>query len=116
MQKGTWLIVTAVAALIGFGWLGLAGTVIALLVFAVPYAIVCRLAPRTRHTGFRACNGTGEARSKLFPWAYHRCQGCNGTGRQVRLGARYLGPDHVKTDYQSAQAARRQRRRDHTHR
>ena len=116
MKKGTWVIVTALALIVGwFGW-RITGFLAAALIIGITYAIICWFSPRTRHTGFGGCNGTGERRSKLFPWAYHRCQGCNGTGRHVRFGARYLGPDHAKTDYQSAKAVRQQRRRDHTHR
>jgi hypothetical protein len=110
VKQGTWVIVTAVALFFGTVAKGAEGFVIAALIFAVPYLIICRLAPRARHSG---CNGTGEARSKLFPWAYHRCQGCNGTGRQVRLGARYVGPEHAKNEWQASKATQKWRHDQH---
>jgi hypothetical protein len=109
VKKATWVIITALALLFGVA-AHVVGFFIAALGIGILYAVICRLAPRTRHTG---CNGTGEARSKLFPWSYHRCQGCNGTGRQIRLGARYIGPSHIQNEYQAAKATQQQRRQQH---
>ena len=113
MKQGTWIIVTALALFIGAVAKGALGFVVAALILAVPYLIISRLAPRARHTGWGGCNGTGEARSKLFPWAYHRCSGCNGTGRQIRAGARYVGPQHVKSEWQASKATQKWRRGQH---
>jgi hypothetical protein len=112
-----WWLVFIAAALIAVFWrpapaVDLAGWLI-LLIVPVLYYIICRLAPRTRHRGFRGCNGTGEARSKLFPWAYHRCDGCNGTGRQIRYGARYIGPEYARNEWTNMRATRQSRHQNH---
>jgi len=109
VKKGTWLIVTVLALALGAAGYHVVGFIIAALIIGVPYLVICYLAPRARHTGWGGCNGTGEARSRLFPWSYHRCQGCNGTGRQIRMGARLVGQEHVKAEYAAGQAARKQR-------
>jgi hypothetical protein len=114
VSKGAWVIVTAVALFLGAVAKGAEGFVVAALILAVPYMIICRLAPRSRHIGWGGCNGTGEARSKLFPWAYHRCEGCNGTGRHIRLGARYVGPEHAKKEWKASKATQKWRHGQHT--
>jgi hypothetical protein len=102
MNKGTWLIVTALALLIGTAGAGVVGFLIAALIIAVPYLVFLRLFPRTRHGG---CNGTGEVKSRLYPWAFHKCRGCSG-GRQVRHGARVFGSDPVRREHRTAVTAR----------
>ena len=110
MGKLAWVIVTAVALLLGAVVHNVPVLLIGAGIVGI-YLIICRLAPRTRHvTWWGGCNGTGEARSRLFPWSYHRCQGCNGTGRHIRFGARLVGPPHAKAAHQAARATRAQRR------
>ena len=109
MRKLTWLVVAALALILATAGAGLLGFVVALLILGVPYAVVCRFSPRSRHVGFRSCGGTGEARSRLYPWAYHRCAGCNGTGRHIRAGARVFGPEYAKNEARRAKETRRTR-------
>jgi hypothetical protein len=114
VKKGSWLLLTGVILLLAIAGGGFEGFLLAAALLGIPYLAVCVFSPRTRHTGFGACNGSGEARSRLYPWAYHRCRGCGGTGRQVRIGARMVGPEHVKAEHQRQKAAQKARKRDHS--
>jgi DnaJ-class molecular chaperone len=39
------------------------------------------------------CNGRQRKKGLIFAYAYHRCSKCKGTGRQLRLGRRFIfGP------------------------
>jgi hypothetical protein len=109
VKKGTWTAVIAVAELIGFGKWGIAGLIIAIPFWAIPYLISCAFNPRARHTGWRGCGGTGEVRSALFPWSHHRCNGCQ-SGRTIRVGARFVGPDYAKKEWQSGKKTRERRK------
>jgi hypothetical protein len=114
MRKLTWVIVTGLALLAGAAASNIPVLLIGAGMVGV-YLVICRLAPRTRHiTWWGGCNGTGEAHSRLFPWGYHRCDGCNGTGRHIRLGARLVGPPHARAAQQASRATRAQRHQTHS--
>ena len=103
MGKGAWLLTAAVVLVIATAGAGVTGFLIAALILGVPYAISCRLHPRTAH---RACKGTGRHVSPLYSWANRRCQGCGGSGRKVRHGTRAFGMQHAKAEHQAGIAAR----------
>jgi hypothetical protein len=113
MHRGSvpWLaILIEVLATAGAGVLGF--IVASVLLFAV-YVVSIRHHPRVRHmTGLRHCNGSGEIRSTLFPWVFHKCPGCSG-GRQIRLGARYLGQPHIKAEHAKVMASRKRAKDGH---
>ena len=71
--------------------------------------------PRTRHTGFRSCNGTGEHRGAIFGWGHRRCPRCDG-GRMIRQGAGTLGTGPVRDEYARRRQARRTARDRHARR
>jgi hypothetical protein len=109
VKKTSWLLLAGIVILLATAGGGFEGFLIAAALLGVPYLVVCALAPRTRHTGWGGCGGSGEARSKLYPWAFHRCKRCGGSGRQVRMGARMVGPEHVKAEHRRQQAGRKAR-------
>jgi hypothetical protein len=103
MSKGFWLLFAAVILLAATAVGHVVGFLLAAIVLAVPYWISLRTHPRTRHGG---CRGTGEVRSKLFPWAFHKCPDCAG-GRQIRHGARVFGSEVIKREHRTGVAARK---------
>jgi hypothetical protein len=109
VSKLLWLIVAALALLFGAAGAGITGFLIAALIIGVPYLVFLRLFPRTRHG---ACNGTGEVRSRLYPWAFHRCRGCN-SGRQIRHGARVFGSQPVRREHRAVVTSRETTRSEH---
>jgi hypothetical protein len=98
-----WLLIGVVVV----AWAGwhLLGLVVAGLGLFVSYFLTVRLHPRTRHTGWRGCGGTGEHKGSIFTWRHHRCPGCQG-GRLIGWGAGHLGSDHIKAEYARTKAAR----------
>jgi hypothetical protein len=74
---------------------GLLGFAVVTLAIGVIYLVSVILHPRMRHG---RCNGTGEVRSRLFPWVFHRCPGCAGSGRIIRYGAGLAGRDHARQE------------------
>lgn len=103
-----WLIL--VAALLAIGAWHAAGLVLAGAGLGCAYLVSCRLSPRVRHrSGWRHCNGTGEIKGVFFTHAFHRCPRCAG-GRQIRLGARYFGPGHIRAEHQAGTAQRKTRK------
>jgi hypothetical protein len=87
----------------------LVGLLVAGTVVGGVYWVSLRTHPRIRHG---ACNGSGERRHLLFPWTFHRCQGCSG-GRMVRHGARVMGSETVRGEHQATTAARKTARQQH---
>jgi len=83
------------------GWHAL-GLVLAVIGLSVVYVSSLRFHPRMRH---RACGGSGEHHSWLFPWVHRKCGGCQG-GRIVRWGARRWGAGHIVDEHSQAKAAR----------
>ena len=78
----------------------------------VIYFASLRFSPRSRHTGFRGCGGTGEIHGWLFRHAHRRCPRCQG-GRIVRLGAGHFGADHIQREYVRGREARKAARDNH---
>jgi hypothetical protein len=108
MSMRSWQLTSAAVLLLATVAFHLKGFLIAAVILAVPYLILLRFFPRTRH---QACNGTGEVRSRIFPWSFHRCRGCS-AGRMVRYGARVFGADHVRNEHKRAVAARKTMRQN----
>src|SRR5579859_685958 len=102
MQRG-WSITWAVGLIVGYAWHGIVGLIVAALVLFVPYFLSCRFNPRARHG---SCHGTGEVRSKIMPWSFHKCSGCSG-GRHIRHGARILGSAAAKAEHEKAVTGRK---------
>ena len=78
---------------------GAASGILASLGLGVIYFASLRFSPRTRHTGFRGCGGTGEIHGRLFRHAHRKCPGkvCQG-GRQIRWGAGLWGAGHIRAE------------------
>jgi hypothetical protein len=110
VSRSSWLIAAAVVLLVATAGFGVVGFLLAALFLFVPYAVSLRFHPRTRHG---ACNGSGEHRSALYPWATRRCRGCAG-GRQVRHGARVMGMPHVKAEHRRTARGLQQRSKART--
>jgi hypothetical protein len=109
VRKRSWLILAAVIFTLFAGAHGLpAGIIAVLAVPGVPYLLWCVLSPRTRHS---RCNGSGEIRSRVFPWAHRRCRTC-ANGRVIRLGTRIIGPGYAKREHAAMVAARRTARQE----
>jgi hypothetical protein len=104
VSKGTWLLFAAVVLLAATAVGQVVGFILAAAALAALYGISLRTHPRTRHGG---CGGTGEVRSKLFPWAFHKCPDCAG-GRQIRHGARVFGSAVITQEHRTGMAARKQ--------
>lgn len=106
--------VTAVVVLItaAAGWHAAGFTVAALFLFGA-YVLSVRVHPRTRHTGWRSCNGTGEHRGTVFGWGHRRCPGCDG-GRMIRWGAGHFGTGVMRGEYTARREARQSARDNRT--
>ena len=112
MRKGTFAVVIAVVlavALFGNHAVGIVG----LGILGAGYWLSVIVHPRTRHTGFRSCNGTGEHRGFIFGWAHRKCPRCDG-GRMIRAGAGQFGTAPVRGEYVRRRAARRTARSGRT--
>ena len=108
MKKGTFAVTIAVVlavAVFGNHVLG----ILALLILGGAYWVSLIVHPRTRHTGFRGCGGTGEHRGAIFGWVHRKCPGCDG-GRMIRLGAGQFGSAPVRGEYARRREARRSAR------
>jgi len=101
MTRRWWFIVVVILAVAGIAGHAIAPFA-ALAVIGVVYVAWCRLFPHTRH---RACGGTGRRGSRLFPWAYHRCGGCQ-NGREIRWGARVAGTPAIREQHERESADR----------
>ena len=111
MSKRSWIILAAIVFVLFAASHGLvAGILATLVVPGIPYLLWCTLSPRTRHG---RCNGTGEIRSRLFPWAHRHCRTC-ANGRVIRLGTRIVGPGYAKREHAAMAAARRSARQQGT--
>jgi hypothetical protein len=103
---------TLIAILVfGYAVLNVLGLILAALGLFIAYFVSVRLHPRTRHTGWRSCNGAGEKRATIFTWTFHKCPNCNG-GRLVRWGAGHFGPEHIQREYQRNLEARKKAKQD----
>ena len=76
---------------------------------AIVYGSSLRLHPRTRHG---RCGGTGEHRSRLFPWVFRKCGRC-ASGRIIRWGAGQWGSPPIQAERRRTRAALAAARRDH---
>jgi hypothetical protein len=90
-------------------WKGALGFVLAVIGIGLVYLVSVTFNPRVRH---RACKGTGEVRSWLFPWTFHRCPRCT-SGRLVRFGAGHFGMEHARREYRAGLDARARARDEH---
>lgn len=108
MGKGAWTLTAAAVLVIATAGAGITGFLIAAVILGVPYAVSCRLHPRTGHG---KCGGTGRHKSPLYPWAERRCPGCVG-GRQIRHGTRVLGMPHSRAEHERNTAALAKRRKE----
>jgi hypothetical protein len=112
VRKGQFAIVTVIVLVVATaGWHAL-GFILAAVFIFVAYWISLILHPRTRHTGFRSCNGTGEHRGAIFGWSHRRCPRCDG-GRLIRAGAGQLGTEPVRREAASRRQARQAARDRH---
>lgn len=102
VQKSHFPFILIGILIVGFALGSLLGLILAAVILFVIYIASLRLHPRTRH---RACGGTGEHHSALFPWTHRKCGGCQG-GRIVRWGARRWGAGHIVDEHSQAKAAR----------
>jgi hypothetical protein len=114
MQKRRFPWILAAILVVAFFGGHLTGLILAVIGCGAVYGQSVRRHPRSRHTGFTGCGGTGEVRSRLFPWVFYKCPSprCNG-GRIIRFGARRFGPAHVRAEYQRVAAAKRNARENH---
>jgi hypothetical protein len=103
VTKRAWGVTWAIALIVGYASHGIVGLAAAALLVFVPFFLSCRFSPRARHG---SCKGTGEVRSKIMPWSFHKCHGCTG-GRHIRHGARVLGTAAVKAEHEKALAGRK---------
>lgn len=108
MGKGAWLLTAVAVLVIATAGAGITGFLLAAVILGVPYAVSCRLHPRTRHG---KCGGTGGHRSALYPWAERRCRGCI-AGRQIRHGTRVLGMPHSRAEHERNTAGIAKRRQE----
>ena len=76
---------------------------------AIVYGSSLRLHPRTRHG---RCGGTGEHRSRLFPWVFRKCGRC-ASGRIIRWGAGQWGSPAIQAERRRTRAALAAARKDH---
>lgn len=111
VRKRSWLILTVLVLSLSAITHGLGGFLLGATIIAVPYVISLRLHPRTSH---RACGGSGRHSSPLYPWGNRRCQGCGGSGRQVRHGSRAFGTVPVRAEHRAGIAARAKARANRT--
>jgi hypothetical protein len=94
--------IIAVLAL-GFGFAGPVGLFLSGTGLLGAYLVSVRLHPRFLHP---RCGGSGRTHDWLFPWVYHRCQGCGGNGRMIRYGAARWGMPHIRQEADQVARAR----------
>lgn len=112
MSKNAVYVTAAVILLLA--WAG--GVVSGLLVtlgIGIVYLASLRFHPRTRHTGFGGCKGTGEHHSWFFGWTHRRCGRCE-SGRLVRWGAGHFGSETIQGEYTRNKETRATRREQGT--
>lgn len=102
VQKSHFPFILIGILIVGFALGSLLGLILAAVILFVIYIASLRLHPRTRH---RACGGTGEHHSALFPWTHRKCGGCQG-GRVIRWGAGRWGADHIQNEHRTTKEAR----------
>ena len=96
-----WAIIVVLIVSYAFG--NVLGLVLAGLGLVVVYLASIRLHPRFLHP---KCGGSGRTHDWLFPWVYHRCEGCGGNGRMIRYGAARWGQPHIRQEADSVAKAR----------
>ena len=105
MQKRHFPFILTGILIAGYAYAGTLGAVLAAFGAAVIYRLSLRAHPRTKHTGWRGCGGTGNHRGSVFTWAYRKCGGCNG-GWLIRRGAGIWGAEHIRHEHARGKAAR----------
>jgi hypothetical protein len=106
MSKGQFAAVAVIALAVAWGAWHVLGLILAALILFGAYWVSLIIHPRTRHTGWRSCNGTGEHRGAIFGWTHRRCARCDG-GRMVRWGAGQFGSERARSEYATRREARR---------
>jgi hypothetical protein len=94
----------------GFAAASAVGLILAGLGLIVLYLVSIRLHPRMLH---RRCAGSGRTHDWIFPWVYHRCRGCGGSGRMIRYGSARWGLPHIRQEADSVAKARAAARSGH---
>ena len=112
MSRGTATVIVIVVSMIAVFGNHLLGA-LGLLILAGAYLLSLRINPRTRHTGWRSCNGTGEYKGAVFGWAHRNCPRCD-RGRLVRWGARYAGSERIRREHVVRRQTRRVARQERT--
>ncbi len=102
MRKAQFPFILAGILIFGLAAGGALGLTIAAAGLAIAYLVSLRLHPRVSH---RKCNGTGRHHGAIFTWTTRKCGRCDG-GRIVRFGARYWGPDHIRSEHATGKQAR----------
>jgi hypothetical protein len=69
MTKGQFTLVTGLILLVAWARWNAAGLILGGLGVFAAYYISLRVHPRTRHTGWRGCGGTGEHKGVPLPLA-----------------------------------------------
>ena len=102
MRKKRYPWVIIVSLVIAYAGWHLPGFLLLGLAWIVVYLSSLRFHPRMRH---RACGGTGEHHSRLFPWTHRKCGGCQG-GRIIRWGAGQWGAGHIQHEHREGRESR----------
>lgn len=105
MSKRSFAVAVVVTLLVAWSGWHAGGVTVAGLVLFGAYWLSVRIHPRTRHTGWRSCDGTGEHKGTIFGWGHRKCPGCDG-GRIVRWGAGHFGSEHARNEYTTRRVAR----------
>ena len=111
MTKGQFTLVTGLILLVAWARWHAAGLILGGLGVFAAYYISLRVHPRTRHTGWRGCGGTGEHKGVVFGWGHRKCPGCQ-SGRLVRRGAGQWGAPRVQQEYRKGKAARKKAKQE----
>ena len=106
MEKGSFPWVIIAIGVVAYAAWGILGLILAALGMAALYGRSIRTHPRIRHTGWGSCKGTGEVRSRLFRWTFHKCPKCQ-SGRLIRYGAGHWGTQPIQAEYKRGRRARK---------
>jgi len=109
VSRGLAFVVAVVAEIIGIAGAQVIGGIVVTVGIGAIWWWSSRMHPRMRH---RACKGTGEVRSWLLPWVFHRCPNCT-SGRVVRWGAGHFGAQYAQAEYRKAKATRAAAKENH---
>jgi hypothetical protein len=103
VQRQHFPVAIVVVLATAFALASFAGLIFAAAGLVVVYLASVRLHPRMLH---RKCGGSGRTHDWLFPWVYHRCRGCGGSGRWIRFGAARWGMLHIRQEADAGAKAR----------